>query len=130
MIKIMPLVSGFIGANAVTNGLFSVNAWEFLTDGFLTPKTAASGSDNITLHELINAPFAGIRQGGGWETGEDWDRSTLMGMMRWNVQNNGVKMIGGLVLAAALPKVTSKLGLNRNANKIFKSVGLNKLVAF
>jgi hypothetical protein len=130
MIRIMPLVSGIIGANAVTNGLFSVNAYEFLTDGFLTPKSASDGSDNITLHELINAPFAGISQTSGWQTGKDWDRSTLMGMMRWNVQNNGMQMLGGLVLAAALPKVTSKLGLNRNANKAFKALGLNKVVAF
>lgn len=132
LIKVSPVISGIIGAAAVTNGLFNIGPVDFLTNGFLKPYMGTPARDDsnvISLYELfqlgINPGHSGISQVSGWGKA-----STLPGMMMYNVQQNGMQMIGGLALAAAIPKIMSKTGLNRNANKLLRATGLGGLVAF
>ena len=115
MIKVVPAIAGLASASALTSMLFGNNLREFLVN------TSGDGSQRITLRELLGV--GGITNygigGGGQEIGE---------YIRRNIADNWMNSVGVLILAKALPKVLSKTGVTRGANKLSKAVGMESIV--
>lgn len=135
--NVLNLAQSVIIGNAVTEGLFNTNMYEFVTgriNGAFTPGSMAQSSQ-ITLPELLGAGMGTtetIRQGqfgaivssasgyGGVHG------STFTEAVKANLQANGVQMMSTLIITPIAFKVISKLAKKPRSefNKLAKNVGL------
>lgn len=115
MIKVIPAVAGLVSASALTQLFFNNNLKDFLVN------TTGDGSSRITLRELFN--LGGITNygiGGGSKTFSQYVQA--------NIANNWMMTAGVLIGAKAIPKIISKVGVTREANKLSKAIGLGSIV--
>ena len=139
--NLLNVAQSVIIGNAVTEGLFNTNMFEFATgriDGEYTPG-ALTQSKQITLPELLGAGMGvkGARTtvfggqtytSGGTDVGYGGVAApdTLASVLQENLKDNGVKMISTLIVTPIAFKVISKLASKprREFNKVAKMVGL------
>ena len=115
MLKVLPAVTGIVSASALTQMFFNNNLKDFLTN------TTRDGSSRITLRELL-----GI--GGIENYGIGAGSKTIREYISNNISNNWVNSAGMLIAAKAVPKIMSKVGVTREANKLSKAIGLGSIV--
>ena len=142
--NLLNVAQSVIIGNAVTEGLFNTNMFEFATGrigGQYTPG-AISQSNQITLPELLGAGMGSMTTsiGGGQagQYGSSTQRTievgyggvvkpaTLATAVQANLQANGVQMLTTLVVTPIAFKVIGKLAAKprREFNKVAKMVGL------
>jgi len=141
--NLLNVAQSVILGNAVTEGLFNTNMFEFVTGrigGAYTPG-AISQSDQITLPELLGAGMGthtssiggqASQYGGASYTtttvgyGGIVQPATLSSTIQNNLKNNGVSMMTTLVVTPIAFKVISKLAKKPRSefNKLAKTVGL------
>jgi len=143
--NLLNVAQSVIIGNAVTQGLFNTNMYEFATGrigGAYTPG-AISQSNMVTLPELLGAgmgTFTTSISGGqaGQYGSSNTQRSmtvgyggvvkpaTLGSVVQANLQANGVQMVTTLIAAPIAFKVIGKLAAKprREFNKVAKMVGL------
>lgn len=139
--NLLNVAQSVIIGNAVTEGLFNTNMYEFATgriNGAYTPG-ALTQSNQITLPELLGAGM-GVRgqistqfggqtyTSGGTQVGYGGVAApnTFTSVVQANLQANGVKMLTTLIAAPIVFKVVGKLAAKprREFNKVAKMVGL------
>lgn len=139
--NLLNVAQSVIIGNAVTQGLFNTNMFEFATGrigGAYTPGALAE-SNQITLPELLGAGM-GVQgakttvyggrtyTSGGTQVGYGGVASpaTLTSVVQDNLKNNGVSMATTLVVTPIAFKVISKLASKprREFNKLARMVGL------
>lgn len=137
--NVLNLAQSVILGNAVTQGLFNTNMYEFITGrigGAYTPG-ALSQSSQITLPELLGAgmgvtatgglasqiPGAAITSGYGGVSGLQGNFGQVV---MDNIKNNAVSTVTTLVTVPIAFKVISKLASKprREFNKLARTVGL------
>jgi hypothetical protein len=134
--NLLNVAQSVILGNAVTEGLFNVNMFEFVTgriDGAYTPGSVAQSSQ-ITLPELLGAGMGTtetIRQGQfgaitSSASGYGGVHGKFGDVVKANIQANGVQMMTTLVAVPIAFKVVSKLASKprREFNKLARTVGL------
>lgn len=136
--NVLNVAQSVILGNAITEGLFNTNMYEFVTgriNGNFTPG-AFSQSSQITLPELLGAGFGNremISAGSGTGFGVVYATSGYGGVhgsfseaLKSNLQANGVQMMTTLVVTPIAFKVISKLASKprREFNKLARNVGL------
>jgi hypothetical protein len=134
--NVLNLAQSVILGNAVTEGLFNTNMYEFVTGrigGAYTPG-AMSQSDQITLPELLGAGFGStekIRTSAfgaitSSAAGYGGVHGKFSDVIKSNIQANGVQMMTTLVVTPIAFKVISKLAKKPRAefNKLARNVGL------
>ena len=136
--NVLNLAQSVILGNAVTQGLFNTNMYEFVTGrigGSYTPG-ALSESSQITLPELLGAGM-GVEASGGLQVAGAAPISSGYGgvsglngnfgqVVMDNIKTNGVSTITTLVVTPIAFKVISKLASKprREFNKLARTVGL------
>jgi hypothetical protein len=141
--NLLNVAQSVIIGNAVTQGLFNTNMFEFATGrigGAYTPGSI-SESNKITLPELLGAGMGShtykiggqSTQYGGSSTqtvnigyGGVVAPATLGSVVQDNLKNNGVQMATTLVITPLAFKVIGKLAAKprREFNKLARMVGL------
>ena len=143
--NLLNVAQSVIIGNAVTEGLFNTNMYEFVTGrigGAYTPG-AISQSNQITLPELLGAgmgtmttSIASGQQSGQYGSsrvqtlevgyGGVVKPATFTSAVQANLQANGVSMLTTLIAAPIVFKVVGKLAAKprREFNKVAKMVGL------
>jgi hypothetical protein len=136
--NLLNVAQSVILGNAVTEGLFNTNMYEFVTgriNGNFTPGAFAQSSQ-ITLPELLGAGFGNremINAGSGTGFGVTYATSGYGGVhgsfadaVKSNLQANGIQMMTTLVVTPIAFKVISKLAKKPRSefNKLARSVGL------
>ena len=138
MLKIIPVVSGLLSADATTKMFFGVNIKDFFAAGWSDQSNVRAGgtfSQAITLSELVGVvtsnqgsdgsmPAYGISPGFSGAGG----RGGLAGAIGQNMRENFIGSGLQFAVAAALPKIMTKTGVTRNANKLLKGFGLSGVV--
>ena len=114
MIKVIPAVVGLVSASALTQLFFNNNLKDFLVN------TTGDGSSRITMRELFN--LQGITNYGIGGS------KSLTEYVKGNIANNWMSTATVLIGAKAIPKIISKVGVTREANKLSKSIGLGSIV--
>tara|TARA_Y100000401_G_C8266121_1_gene195869 strand:+ start:392 stop:784 length:393 start_codon:yes stop_codon:yes gene_type:complete len=128
MIKVLPVVSGLLSADAATKMFFGTNIKEFLIGGLgnqPNPQAGGTYGQAITLPELFG--YVTTNQGGQFGI-HPADTRGLGGMIMDNVQMNFIPSALQFAAAAAIPKILTKTGVKRNANNLLKGFGLNTVV--
>jgi len=115
MIKVIPLVTGLVSANALSQLFFNNDLRQFFTG------TTGDGSQHFTFREL----FLGA---GGGNYGIGNSSKSFGELVKMNVAEGWMTAAGTLIVAKALPKVISKVGINRQFNQLSKSIGLGSIV--
>lgn len=134
--NLLNVAQSVILGNAVTEGLFNTNMYEFVTgriNGVYSPGTVATSSQ-ITLPELLGAGFGTtekIRAGNfgaitSSPAGYGGVHGSFGDAVKSNLQANGIQMMTTLVVTPIAFKVVSKLASKprREFNKLARSVGL------
>ena len=142
--NLLNVAQSVIIGNAVTQGLFNTNMFEFATGrigGAYTPG-AISESNKITLPELLGAGMGSYTTKiGGQQSGQYGSSTystvnvgyggvvapaTLGSVVQDNIKNNGVQMATTLVITPIAFKVIGKLASKprREFNKLARMVGL------
>jgi hypothetical protein len=134
--NLLNVAQSVILGNAVTEGLFNTNMYEFVTgriNGAFTPGSAATSSQ-ITLPELLGAGLGQtetMRQGQfgaivSSAAGYGGVHGNFGEAVKANLQANGVQMMSTLILTPIAFKVVSKLASKprREFNKLARTVGL------
>lgn len=143
--NLLNVAQSVIIGNAVTQGLFNTNMFEFATGrigGAYSPG-AISESNKITLPELLGAGMGSYTTqiGGGGQAGQYGSSTystvnvgyggvvapaTLGSVVQDNIKNNGVQMATTLVITPIAFKVIGKLASKprREFNKLARMVGL------
>ena len=134
--NLLNVAQSVILGNAVTEGLFNTNMFEFVTgriNGAYTPGSMAQSSQ-ITLPELLGAGMSSsevIRQGTfgpitSSAAGYGGVHGNFGDVVKANIQANGVQMMTTLVAVPIAFKVVSKLASKprREFNKLARTVGL------
>jgi len=135
--NVLNVAQSVILGNAITEGLFNTNMYEFVTgriNGAFSPGTLAT-SAQITLPELLGAGFGATETmretqfgaittspaGYGGVHGASFSEA-----LKSNLQANGVQMMTTLVVTPIAFKVISKLASKprREFNKLARNVGL------
>jgi hypothetical protein len=103
-IRLIPVAKGLIVGNAVTQGLFRTNLWEFTTGrigGEFRP--GGDGQKNITLPEILG--FASSPWGMGVNA-----TNSIGDVLKVNVMRPGALplMIGTVLLTAPITKILTK----------------------
>jgi hypothetical protein len=124
-------------ANSVTENLFNANAWNFFTDGWLgrSPSGATDNSYELSLYELVTGAI-GLDAYSGSSTGtygvSTSGRSSpggtsayAMQQIKNNLQQNGGKLFGTIIVAPVIAKVGKKLLAKPLINPVNR--GLKKL---
>lgn len=113
----------------MTEGLFGTNLAQFVTGvtdkGF---KPGSDGASTITAPELLGfnrLGWSASRIGGNYGANSNFTKA-----VKYNLQNNGAKMVGTLIVVPIAFKVGSKLLARprRDANKLLKMAGLSSMV--
>lgn len=128
MIKVVPILSGLLSADAGTKMFFGTNLKEFLIGGLGNQPDPMSGGtygQAITLPELFG--YVTTNQGGQYGI-HPADTRNLGNMIMANVQENFLGSAMQFGVAAAIPKILTKTGVSRNANKLLKGFGLDGVV--
>jgi len=136
--NVLNLAQSVILGNAVTQGLFNTNMYQFVTgriDGAYTPG-ALSQSSQITLPELLGAGM-GVQASGGLSVpgaspivsgygGVSGINGNFGQVVMDNIKTNAVSTITTLVTVPIAFKVISKLASKprREFNKLARTVGL------
>jgi len=122
-VNLMNLAQGVVVGNAITQGFFNNNIYEFFTgrvDGSFSP--GGDGSSKISLPELIGFGSGGFGTGniGGVAKG------TLGKVVQDNFSKNGGMMIGTVILAPFLFKFSKKAlrPLLTQGNQLFRGSGV------
>ncbi|MGB1633084.1 MAG: hypothetical protein ACPHEN_06810 [Candidatus Poseidoniaceae archaeon] len=134
--NLLNVAQSVILGNAVTEGLFNTNMYEFVTgriNGAFEPGSVATSSQ-ITLPELLGAGFGAtetMRQGQfgaivSSASGYGGVHGSFGEAVKSNLQANGVQMMSTLILTPIAFKVVSKLASKprREFNKLARTVGL------
>jgi hypothetical protein len=141
--NLLNVAQSVIIGNAVTQGLFNTNMFEFATGrigGAYTPG-AISESNKITLPELLGAGMGSYTTKIGGQSTQYGGASyttttvgyggvvapaTLGSVVQDNLKNNGVQMATTLVITPIAFKVIGKLASKprREFNKLARMVGL------
>lgn len=141
--NLLNVAQSVIIGNAVTNGLFNTNMFEFATGrigGAYTPG-AISQSNKVTLPELLGAGMGTVTtsiSGQASQYGGSTSSSMTVGyggvvapatlgtVVQDNLKNNGVQMATTLIVTPIAFKVISKLASKprRQFNQIARMVGL------
>lgn len=128
MVKVLPVVSGLLSADAATKMFFGVNIKEFLVGGLgnqPNPQSGGTYGQAITLPELFG--YVTTNQGGQFGI-HPQDTRGLGGMIMDNMQQNFIPSALQFAASAAIPKILTKTGVVRNTNKLLKGFGLNTVV--
>jgi len=131
MIKVLPILSGLLSADAATKMFFGTNIKEFLIGGLgqqgnpyvSTAGGGTSFSQAITLPELFGYVTSNLGSPMGIAP-----PNTLPSMIMANMQQNIIPSALQFGAAAAIPKILTKTGVSRNANKLLKGFGLGGVV--
>ena len=134
--NVLNLAQSVILGNAVTEGLFNTNMYEFVTgriNGQFTPG-AMGQSSQITVPELLGAGMGQsetVRTGAfgaitSSAAGYGGVHGSFGDVLKSNIQQNGVAMMTTLVVTPIAFKVISKLAKKPRAefNKLARNVGL------
>jgi len=141
--NVLNVAQSVILGNAVTEGLFNTNMFEFVTGrigGAYTPG-AISQSNQITLPELLGAGMGSYttkiggqstQYGGSTQVtttvgyGGVVQPATLSSTIQDNLKNNGVSMLTTLVVTPIAFKVISGLARKPRSefNKLARNIGL------
>lgn len=128
-VNITNTAQSLILANAMTEGMFGTNLAQFVTgvtdSGF---RPGSDGSMTITAPELLGFTRSGWSLqsvGGNYSSQYSFTKA-----VKENLQNNGAKMVGTLIVVPIAFKVGSKLLARprRDANKLLKMAGLSSMV--
>ena len=123
-INLLGIAESAVIANAVTMGLFNTNIKEFITG---TPNYGSDGSTVLSLPELlgIDRKGSGVAFGGNYGKGYSLTR-----VLQQNLKDNGVKMLGQLIVIPVGFRVVNKLTSKPRAtiNKGLKMTGLQMKV--
>jgi len=128
-------------ANSVTENIFGANAWNFFTDGWLgrRPSSATDNSYELSLYELMTGAL-GLEAYSGSGTGT-YGVSTsgrtspggtneyAMNVIKRNLQNNGGKLFGTVIVAPVIAKVSKKMlakPLINPVNRTLKKLGISQ----
>jgi hypothetical protein len=128
MIKVAPMVSGLLAADAGTKLFFGTNLKEFLIGGLgqqPNPQAGGTFGQAITLPELFG--YVTTNQGGQYGI-HPQDTRNLGDMIMTNIQQNFLSSAMQFGVSAALPKIMTKTGITRNTNKLLKGFGLSGVV--
>lgn len=104
MINVLNLAEAVVVGSAVTKGVFGTSLVPFLTEGWLTDQKKSIRIDNsweISLAELFQPNQGRNLQSTGMDT--------LGGAIRYNLRQNGGKMVATLILAPMAFRVGKKL---------------------
>lgn len=104
MINILNLAEAAVVGNAVTKGIFGVGLVPFFTEGWTGKSSQTIATDNsweISLAELFQPNQGRNLQSAGM--------GTLGGAIRYNMQQNGGKMVATLLIAPVAFRVGKKL---------------------
>ena len=115
MIKVIPAVAGIVSASALTSMMFNNNLQE------LFKSRTGDGSSRLTFRELFN--LDGVTGHGIRGTSLN-----ISDIIRQNIANNWMSAATVLIGAKAIPKIMSKVGVTREANKLSKSIGLGSII--
>jgi hypothetical protein len=131
--NVLRVAQSVIMGNAVTHGLFNVNAWEFVSGrvGGTTMANASGASwsqSNITLPELVGFGM-NVAGGQGGQTFSGYGgihHGTLMDQIKTNLQANAGGALTTLIVTPIAFKVISKVAAQprREFNKLARTVGL------
>jgi len=125
-INILNAAQSYVVASAATKAMFGVELVPFLTEGWLTQKTAATDNSwELSLSELFNRTI----QGGTGSMSASWSQKGIPGAIKHNLQAN-TGAVATMLLApvgfTVAKKLTSKP--RRDANKLLKMAGLSSVV--
>ena len=134
--NVLNIAQSVILGNAVTQGLFNTNMYEFVTGriGGVQASGSMATSGQITLPELLGAGFGQTTQIGQASgifnitstAGYGGVHGSFGDQLRSNLQQNGVAMATTLVVTPIAFKVFSRLASKprREFNKLARTVGL------
>lgn len=130
----MNAAQSLIVMNATTKALFGVNAYQFATQGWLTPKTSgamggAGNSWTLSASEILS----GLTGGSFGQSGQGvWtnDMAGLSAAIKKNLEANGAQAVATMIIVPAAFKVGKKLTSKprADANRLLKMTGLNSMV--
>lgn len=128
-------------ANSVTENVFGSNAWNFFTDGWLgrSPSSSTDNSYELSLYELMTGAL-GLEAYSGSGTGtygvSTSGRSSpggtaeyAMNTIKNNLQRNGGKLFGTIIVAPVIAKVAKKAlakPLINPVNRAMKQLGISQ----
>lgn len=125
-VNLINAAQSLVVANAGTKAFFGTDILPFLTEGWLTAKTAATNNSwELSMAEIVQR-LAGIGTGG---MSASWDERGLLKAMQYNLRNNPQALVT-LVAAPAVFTVAKKITTKprRDANKLLKMAGLSSVV--
>ena len=129
-LKISSIAQQYIIANAITRGVAGTNLVPFLTEGWLTDKTAGSsmGSGNswtFSAQEMIQGMVTG-----DFGMSPQWDNLGVKAAFEKNLKENGWMMVATVIGTPILFKFGKKL-LNKPiilpANRLLRSAGIREV---
>lgn len=132
-VNVLGTAESIILANAVTQGLFNTNLFQFVT-GRTKPGQFAAGADGATV---ISLPELAGFTSSGWSADNVGGRYTgssaapnLAGALKYNFSKNGATMIATLIATPIAFRIGSKLLAKprREANKLLKMSGIGSMV--
>lgn len=134
-INIMGVAEGALIANAITQGVFNADLKTFFmsTTGQSGSLSKADAGNQVTLRELISGATGGSYgisyvQGSTKAGGPQYMRTgtTIGDVIKENLNENGLQMVGSLIAIPIAFKVGSKLAKKPRAlvNKVGKMSGL------
>lgn len=136
--SIIDLATTAYVANSVTENVFGSNAWNFFTDGWLgrAPSSATDSSWELSLYELVTGAIGldayssptsgtyGVNHASAARSGHD-STSYALNKIKTNLQANGGKLFGTVVIAPVVAKVAKKVLAKPLINPVNR--GLKKL---
>jgi len=124
-VNILNVAQSAVVANAATKAMFGTDLVPFLTEGWLTPKSAATNNSwELSAAELFNLAMGGM---GGQS--QAWHDMGLLKAIRYNIRANP-GAVATMIFAPAAFNVAKKITARprRDANKLLKMAGLNTVV--
>ena len=130
----MNAAQSLIIMNATTKALFGTGAFQFATQGWLTPKTpgSAGGAGNswtLSASEILS----GLTGGGFGQSGQGGYTNDMAGLtkaIKRNLQLHGGKSLAAMVFVPVAFKVGKDLTRKprADANRLLKMTGLSTVV--
>ena len=124
-VNLINTAQSLVVANAGTKAFFGTNLVPFLTEGWLTGKSAATNNSwELSMAEIVQRLTGEM---GGMSP--SWDERGIMGAIKYNIRNNPqalVTLIAAPTVFTVAKKITAKP--RRDANKLLKMAGLSTVV--
>ena len=114
------MAAALASASALTNATMGLGVVPFLTEGWLTARSASSPSHIVSLSELF-------KEGFGMSDAYQVNH-TLSDLMAANFKQHGTQALVTLIGAKVIPKILTKTGVPRTFNKLLKDTGLGSIV--